>query len=1070
MDPALLSEVKVAVELSMKGDAQSVMSADKLLSEILPSKPGYLPSLLTLAVDSTADANTRKAAAILFGKECKFNWKKISEQTKEISESDKALIRVNYFEGLVQANDQSIIRLLGHALYNILVRELDTWKTFEQSVYQLLTVTPSPQRIYCALVCLQSLVKVKQYLVNEDRVSITKTAILFLPTLLELGSTLVKDLTPVNAVLTKEVCKIYFRIVRIDLDDYLRTFEVNDAWMDLFDSLFVKCILSLRNMQEAKVDEHTYFTSSYWGIFKWILRSVKRYAFRYGDPDKESEEHEPFAKHWMQKYSESYWVRLTEVLHNRKVIHIPEKILVLVISIIFNLFDSDIVLQKHSTTHQALLLDTMLDLVRFTKEEEQLFNDNPVEYFRKNDENNPNFGPAGQALQVFGKSFKRKEHLKAFMRFVNQCLTDKINPRTGQPVNAIDIEAFFHIIETHSIYVIKIKNCSTLVTGLLENFVLPELVSPHGFMRMRACKMVNSYASSTLPEPLLRKLADGVIACIKDKALPVRSCAAQALEILLKKKELRDHFLPALKELLTTYMQLINEFENDTLIGSLKGIFEMYSEVIGPYALDLVRNLSELFFKCLDKEDKAQQGDDDDSEKDKEVMESGFACQGCLTSIEEILRSELDPTLLPQLYLICEPIFEYSFSEKGLDFLGEAAGILNMFVYSLDPLPDGLWAYFVTICYAMQGQPTGQKPDFPVYFSTKLREIYNNMLNDDWASEFLGDLSQILRNFVNKGDPFLFTAHDCYGQNLADLLISTLIDSLKKNLNHDYSYPEVADSLTLLGFILAQHPSRAPTLVGRVLDISLEALAPKAPSQTVRDCFIHNLGCALAACPLQTLEYLNSKGLLARILESWPDTHKRASTYRVRKASFLGMLSLLSLTPAQLSAAQIPIVTLFKVMVVDLPVLAKQQQRLLEADYEDSEDDDDLANLGHEDEEDQVDVDLDEPDHPHAENKHHKKRLDHKIAKTHQTIDQMQSDTLLMEKEEAREALGEIEDRLFLDASDKSNEVLLFETTIGLLPSTNPQVAQQLEAATDSEMRKTILETVQKVKDLIDSK
>lgn len=158
---------------------------------------------------------TRKAAAIIFGKEIKLNWKKTAEETRLYSEEDKELIRQSFFEALVSCNDQSIIKLLGHSLHSILVRDVDTWVTFEDTVFGVMTQNPTHERIYCALVGLQALCKVRQYYVNEDREPITKTSMRFLPTLLELGQTLAKDLNPVNALLAKEIIKIFFRTIRV---------------------------------------------------------------------------------------------------------------------------------------------------------------------------------------------------------------------------------------------------------------------------------------------------------------------------------------------------------------------------------------------------------------------------------------------------------------------------------------------------------------------------------------------------------------------------------------------------------------------------------------------------------------------------------------------------------------------------------------------------------------------------------------------------------------------------------------------------------------------------------------
>lgn len=53
MDPNFLAEVRAAVELSLKGDPDSVTKATALLSQTLPEIKGFLPALMTVAVDSS---------------------------------------------------------------------------------------------------------------------------------------------------------------------------------------------------------------------------------------------------------------------------------------------------------------------------------------------------------------------------------------------------------------------------------------------------------------------------------------------------------------------------------------------------------------------------------------------------------------------------------------------------------------------------------------------------------------------------------------------------------------------------------------------------------------------------------------------------------------------------------------------------------------------------------------------------------------------------------------------------------------------------------------------------------
>lgn len=53
MEHSFLQEVKNAVEISLKGDKESVTTSNNLLGEVLPTKPGYLPALLAVSVDNT---------------------------------------------------------------------------------------------------------------------------------------------------------------------------------------------------------------------------------------------------------------------------------------------------------------------------------------------------------------------------------------------------------------------------------------------------------------------------------------------------------------------------------------------------------------------------------------------------------------------------------------------------------------------------------------------------------------------------------------------------------------------------------------------------------------------------------------------------------------------------------------------------------------------------------------------------------------------------------------------------------------------------------------------------------
>lgn len=77
---------------------------------------------------------------------------------------------------------------------------------------------------------------------------------------------------------------------------------------------------------------------------------------------------------------------------------------------------------------------------------------------------------------------------------------------------------------------------------------------------------------------------------------------------------------------------------------------------------------------------------------------------------------------------------------------------------------------------------------------------------------------------------------------------------------------------------------------------------------------------------IRTLEYLNYNQYLVDFVQLWLSYHPSCHTYRIRKASFLGYLSLLSLASNQLKVVNIDLKTVIELLIHDLPENLKDQQ------------------------------------------------------------------------------------------------------------------------------------------------
>jgi hypothetical protein len=137
------------------------------------------------------------------------------EDQIEYQESDKQLLMAEFLNGMTRCNDLSIVKLLNHSLYLILQKDHEKWTNYQECLLKILTENPSHEKIYCGLLGYNSLMKVFQYFVDEDRDPINDSIAVFFPFLKDLLANLLKDFTPVNAILVHEIVKIFSRAVRV---------------------------------------------------------------------------------------------------------------------------------------------------------------------------------------------------------------------------------------------------------------------------------------------------------------------------------------------------------------------------------------------------------------------------------------------------------------------------------------------------------------------------------------------------------------------------------------------------------------------------------------------------------------------------------------------------------------------------------------------------------------------------------------------------------------------------------------------------------------------------------------
>ena len=88
----------------------------------------------------------------------------------------------------------------------------------------------------------------------------------------------------------------------------------------------------------------------------------------------------------------------------------------------------------------------------------------------------------------------------------------------------------------------------------------------------------SDYGSMDLDADMIKKAVEGIYICLtKDQYALVRIKAASAFNCILKHKSAKDLVQPLLKDILTVYLQLLENYDLENIINSLESIVEDFS-------------------------------------------------------------------------------------------------------------------------------------------------------------------------------------------------------------------------------------------------------------------------------------------------------------------------------------------------------------------------------------------------------------------------------------------------------------------------------------------------------------
>jgi hypothetical protein len=151
----------------------------------------------------------------------------------------------------------------------------------------------------------------------------------------------------------------------------------------------------------------------------------------------------------------------------------------------------------------------------------------------------------------------------------------------------------------------------------------------------------------------------------------------------------------------------MNEIDLNHLVMALKEITVEFGEKISPYAVDLVKSLSESFVKY--KQNAYKNSKENQANlllMDEDCSESNQAAEMCLDAINNILRIDLPEEVYTSVGPTIISLFDMALLSNSPNCLEKSLSFLNIVIHKYKgSLPSDLVFYFPLLCYLISGFP-----------------------------------------------------------------------------------------------------------------------------------------------------------------------------------------------------------------------------------------------------------------------------------------------------------------------------------------------------------------------------
>ncbi|KDN41225.1 ARM repeat-containing protein [Tilletiaria anomala UBC 951] len=861
----------------------------------LESQDGMLATAFQIVNSQDADLAVRQAAAIYVKNRVRRGWDVSRGQraggassSSAIASSDRSALKAGMLPALARAPERLRMHITTTLLSMVATDFPAQWPELMSEIGNYISSTDDAASVHAGIRALLEVVKAFRWSDDENILEglISSTFPHILTTARQLLASPNASSPDAGSIL-HAILKTYARSMTSKLSAHQQSHDSIIPW----GTLMLEVVQFEVNAVQLPDEPEERAKSSWWKAKKWAYFSLNRLFSKYGNPSQlpsNMKMYKPFADVFVQKFAPeilNVYLKQTELKAQKSDGHfISNKAMHFIFS-----FYTECVKPKSTWAmlkpHVAAIIQSFaFPLLCFSQMDAELWEDDAIEFIRSQmDPMEEYSSPAGSA-SIFLETVtsKRKASFMPTLEFVNSIMASYATTGGQGGRSAQEKEGAMRLAAAMQQTMVN----DTIVGPQLDQFfahhIVPELSSPHGFLRFRACELIKVFDKHGMQwssASTLESAFNGVMQCLMDTSeLPVRVQAAAALGELIAHEEVQSIMAPNAGRLMQELLKLSDETDLDTLMVTQEKVVEHFSDELLPFAVELTTQLRDSFIRMVQELSDAAarveegEGGPQQVELGKNDEDKMFAAMANLATMYQVISAaESKPDILAQIEAVLLPAIAFTFEKQMAELLDDVMDIVDMLTFYQKNISQQMWGIF---------------------------ELMHNAFTT-WAPDYLTEMTSTIDNLITFGAD-MFRQNQKYRNMLSEIFATATHSPNMAAADYLAAY-KIADVMLLV--LKGSFDVELPAILETVINYAMNNPSAPAPDLKVRkwaeivvlDAFIYN--------PTLTLQFLESKGATGGFIDAV--TSRVAAYNRVHecRACIFAFLNMLSVAPENMPAS-----------------------------------------------------------------------------------------------------------------------------------------------------------------------